>query len=79
MPAEVERQTAKLSYCLNGLTENRNGLLVDLLLERATGTAERFAAAALVYRSLRGTRRISLGADKAYDTKALVATCRHMN
>ena len=29
-------QTAKLSYCLNGLTENRNGLVVDLMLEIAT-------------------------------------------
>jgi transposase len=72
-------QTAKLSYCLNGLTENRHGLLVDLQLETATGTAERDAAVAMVFRAVPGNRRITLGADKGYDTKDFVADCRQMN
>ena len=42
-------QAAKLSYTLNGLTENRNGLLVGLSLDQATGTAERDAAVGLLY------------------------------
>jgi hypothetical protein len=35
---------AKLSYCLNALMENRNGLLMDFKLAAATGTAERETA-----------------------------------
>ncbi len=31
---------AKTSYCLNGLMENRCGLLVDMCLLEATGSAE---------------------------------------
>ena len=44
---------------------------------RATGTAEREAAAALVDAHAPGsTRRLTLGADKAYDTAAFVADMR---
>jgi len=42
-------QTAKLSYSLNGLTEKKNGLLVAMALEQATGTAERDAAVGMLY------------------------------
>ncbi len=72
-------QTAKLSYCLNGLSENRNGLLVDLQLEQASGTAERDAAVTMLYRAVPGMRRITLGADKGYDTRDFIANCRLMN
>lgn len=71
-------QTAKLSYTLNGLTENKNGLLVAVSLDEANGTAERDAALGLLY-WLGGDKRITLGADKGYDTKDFVAQCRHMN
>lgn len=71
-------QAAKLSYTLNGLTENRNGLLVGLSLDQATGTAERDAAIGLLY-WLGGERRITLGADKGYDTKDFVAECRQLS
>jgi transposase len=71
-------QTAKLSYSLNGLTENKNGLLVALSLEQATGTAERDAAVGMLY-WLGGDKRVTLGADKGYDTKDFVAQCRQMN
>ncbi len=70
-------QTAKLSYSLNGLTENKNGLLVAMALEQATGTAERDAAVGMLF-SLGGTKRITLGADKAYDTKGFIADCREL-
>ena len=39
---------AKLSYCGNVLMENRNGLIVDLRIEQASGTAERDAAVAML-------------------------------
>jgi len=70
--------TAKLSYCLNGLTENRNGLLVALALLTASGTAERDGAVEMLFRGVTGDRRITVGADKAYDTKDFVHDCRHM-
>lgn len=70
---------AKLSYSAHALMENRNGLLVDLLVMPATGTAEREAALEMIDRSLPGQRRITLGADKGYDTAAFVAACRERN
>jgi len=71
--------TAKLSYCLNGMSENRNGLLVGLCVMVATGTAEREGALKLIYNAVPGTRRITVGSDKGYDTKDFVAESRHMN
>lgn len=71
-------QTARLSYSLNGLIENENGLLVALELEQATGTAERDSAIGMLFR-LGGKKRITLGADKGYDTKDFVANCRQLN
>ena len=70
--------TAKLSYCLNGLTENRNGLLVALSLLTAAGTAEREGALSMIFNALPGNRRITVGADKGYDTKNFVEECRYM-
>lgn len=71
--------TAKLSYCLNGMSENRNGLLVALCLMVASGTAERHGALKLINESSAGTRRITIGADKGYDTKDFVDESRRMN
>ena len=68
------RQAAKLSYMGHLLTENRHGLVVDVELTQATGTAER--AAALLMLERRGGRRATLGADKAYDTRDFVAALR---
>lgn len=70
-------QRAKLSYSLNGLTENKNGLLVAMALEQATGTAERDAAVGMLF-ALGATKRIPLGADKGYDTKGFIADCREL-
>ena len=41
-------QEAKLAYCGNVLTENRNGLIVDLRVEQADGYAERRGALAML-------------------------------
>jgi hypothetical protein len=69
---------AKLCYSGNALMENRNrnGLLVDFQMVEANGTAERRTAIEMVNQNLPGTSRITLGADKAYDTADFVATCR---
>lgn len=78
-------QEAKLSYLGHVLIENRNGMIVDALLTQADGTAERDAALILAYRQSqrngrRGRRRpMTLGADKAYDTRDFVSILRQMN
>jgi len=66
---------AKLSYSQHALMENRNGLLVDLRIAEANGTAERDMALEMVGDRLPGTRRITLGGDKGYDTKDFVEEC----
>src|SRR5229473_960242 len=67
---------AKLCYSANALMENRNALLVDFQVEPADGYAERRAAIAMLETALPGSRRITLGADKGYDTSDFVADCR---
>ena len=57
--------------------ENRNGLLVQTMLTQAGGTAERDAAL-LMASKIPGTRRLTLGADKNYDTRDFVGTAREM-
>ncbi|MDA1229079.1 MAG: IS5 family transposase [Chloroflexi bacterium] len=69
---------ARLSFMGHVLIENRNGLVVDIELTQATGTAEREAAVDMLDR-VRGKHRITLGADKAYDTADFVSQCREMN
>jgi transposase len=67
---------AKLYYSANALAENRNFLLVDFQVEPADGRAERRAAIAMADERVPGTRRITLAADKGYDTRDFVASCR---
>ena len=59
---------AKLCYSANALMENRNGLLIEFAVEPADGYAERKSARAMLETALPGSRRITLGADKGYDT-----------
>jgi hypothetical protein len=68
---------AKLSYNGNLLTENRNGLIVNTEVFQANGTAERDAALVML-EQIPGGHRVTLGADKGYDTRDFVAECRHM-
>jgi DDE family transposase len=70
---------AKLCYSANALVENRNSLLVDFQVEPADGLAERRAALAMADERLAGSRRITLGGDKGYDTRDFVASCRTLN
>jgi transposase len=67
---------AELSYAVNALMENRNGLIIDIQADIASGTIERDAALKMIDHNLHGGDRITLGADKAYDTKAFVAALR---
>lgn len=70
-------QPAKLCYMGHALMENRNGLAVGGVVSQATGTAEREEALALVDRHRpKSKRRITLGADKAYDVMQFIEDLR---
>lgn len=66
---------AKLSYSGHLLMENRNGLIVEAMAWEASGTAER-ESALLLLEQVCGEKRITVGADKGYDTKDFVRQCR---
>jgi transposase len=68
---------SKLSYLGHALVENRNGLIADAMVTQSDGYAERDAALLMLDRKQKGhARRITVGADKAYDTKDFVAAAR---
>jgi IS5 family transposase len=70
-------QASRLCYMGHALMENRHGLAVGAEVTHATGTAEREAGLALVRRQRRDrARRITLGADKAYDVAGFIADLR---
>src|SRR6266576_3443091 len=69
---------AKLSYSGHVLMENRNGLVTDVEVLQANGTAERDAALVMI-ENIQGDQPITIGADKAYDTKDFVKEARNMN
>jgi transposase len=72
-------QEAKLAYLGHLLTENRHGLIVDTAVTAATGTAERDAAIAMLGELPLTSHRLTVGADKLYDTRAWVAAVRAMH
>ena len=82
-------QESRLCYMGHALMENRHGLAVQADVTHALGTAERDTALALVERhrkpqrhngqQRKGWRRITLGADKAYDVAAFVEALRAEN
>ena len=57
------------------LIENRHGLIVDVRTTHATGRAEREAAEVMLEGPARGCR-ITVGSEKAYDTREHVANLR---
>lgn len=68
-------QESRLCYMGHVLMENRNGLAILGEAARASGTAERDAALGLIDRR-RPERRITVGADKAYDVVDFVQALR---
>jgi transposase len=71
---------AKLSFSAHVLSENRNGLVVNIVVEEANGTAERSAALKMLDELDRApTDPITVGADKGYDTQDFVGDCRERN
>jgi len=72
---KADGRESRLCFMGHVLMENRNALAVEAALTHATGTAEREAALAMLDRR-RPRRRITLGADKAYDVSAFVEDLR---
>lgn len=71
-------QEAKLVFAEDLLMENRNGLIVDLMVRQAVGITEPEAALELLARSMPLSGKLTVAADKGYDTKAFVAGARQL-
>jgi transposase len=71
---------SKLAYLGHVLVENRNGLIAAATVTQADGYAEREAALLMLAAKQEDrSRRITVGADKAYDAKDFVAAVRALN
>ena len=69
---------ARLSFMGHALMENGNGLLMDFVVSRATGRAEREAVPVMLDDARhRGYRPKTLGGDKGYDTRECVRAMRN--
>ena len=69
---------SKMSYSGHVLMENRNGLVAEVEVKPATGTAEREAAVEMI-EAVGGDKKVTVGADKAYDVKGFVERMRELN
>ena len=70
---------ARLCFMGHAMAENRHGLVVESTLTEAAGTAERAAAKDMIESHSPGSeRRLTVGADKAYDTADFVTELRQM-
>jgi transposase len=75
---KAKGQESKLCYLGHLLMENRNGLAVNARITKASGKAERQAAIDMLG-ELPGKSRITVGADKAYDTKDFIKQTRNLH
>ena len=66
---------AKLCFGAHVLMDNREGLVVDVRLTPAGGASERDAALEML-EAVPGAGRITVGADRGYDTRGFVRGCR---
>jgi transposase len=69
---------AKLCYAEHALMENRNGLLVDLMITQPNKNCEPKAALVMLDRSTGIGGRRTVGADKGYDQYGFVDSCREI-
>jgi transposase len=69
---------ARLCFMGHLLMENRSGLVVAARLTQAAGLAEREAASRVI-ESVPGRHRITVGADRAYNTAGFVVGLRELN
>jgi transposase len=70
---------AKLCLAGHVLMENRNGLVGEVELNSPSRNAEREAAQKRLRRTRQGSRRLTVGGDKGFDTRDFVVGCRELN
>ena len=75
---KAQGDKSRLCHMGHILMENRNGLIVDIEITHASGTAEREAALAMLGRRDKKNQQATVGADKGYDCKAFVKGCRKL-
>ena len=68
---------ARLCFGAHVLMDNREGSVVDVRLTPADGAWERDAALEMLA-SAPGARRITVGADRGYDTRGFIKECRNL-
>ena len=68
---------ARLCFGAHVLMDNREGLVLDVRLTPADGAWERDAALEMVA-SAPGAGRITVGANRGYDTRGFVKACRNL-
>jgi transposase len=66
------------SYLGHVLTDNRHGLVVNVQASTSDGTAERDVATEMLADVVAPGKRVTVGADKAYDTRGFVKACREI-
>ena len=76
---KADGREAKLCYMGHALMENRNSLAVGGMVTQANGTAERCASEAMLKKKAKGSKRVTVGEDKAYDTSDHVAALRRIS
>ena len=77
MAKKGKGKEAGLCFGAHVLMDNREGLVVDVRLAPAAGTWERDAALEMLV-SAPGSGRITVGADRGYDTRGFVKGCRNL-
>lgn len=70
---------AKLSFSAHALMDNRNGLLMDFRIADASPKSEPEMALRMVDETVAGSHRVTVGADRGYDTKGFVDGARRLN
>src|SRR5208283_5017420 len=70
--------TAKLCYMGHAVSENRHGLVVEVQVSEANGTAERSSAIEMI-ETIADEAPCTVAADKAYDTRGFVRQLRQIN
>jgi hypothetical protein len=73
-------KNSRLSYLGHALVENRTGLIAVAMVTHIDGYAEHSAALLMLQQKQEArSRRITMGVDKAYDTKGFASTVRGLN
>ena len=70
---------AQPSYLGHVLTDNRHGLVVNVRASQSSGMAERDVAVDMLRDLGNAGKRVTVAADKGYDTKGFVKACRAIN